>query len=58
MHDYIPRRRTLYLLATGDRRAILSWGKLTAGGHLVWRLKDWIDRRFVERYAGFGQFRS
>lgn len=58
MHDYIPRRRTLYLLATGDKRAILSWGKLTAGGHLVWRLKDWIDRRFVERYAGFGQFRS
>ncbi|MFN4358685.1 FAD-dependent oxidoreductase [Sphingopyxis alaskensis] len=56
--DYIPRRRTLYLLATGDERAILSWGRLTAGGHLVWRLKDWIDRRFVERYAGFGQFRS
>lgn len=58
MRDYIPRPRTLYLLATSDKRAILSWGRLTAGGHLVWRLKDWIDRRFVQRYAGFARLRS
>jgi len=58
MRDYIPRPRTLYLLATGDKRAILSWGRLTAGGHLVWRLKDWIDRRFVERYVRLGRFRT
>lgn len=48
---YIPRKRTLYLLATGDRRAILSWGSFSTSGRLLWRLKDWIDRQFVARYA-------
>ncbi len=54
LKPYIPRSRTLYLLATGDRRAILSWGSITASGNLVWRLKDWIDRAFVEHYAEMG----
>ena len=47
---YMPRKRTLYILATGDRRAILSWGNFILSGSLVWRLKDWIDRHFVNRY--------
>lgn len=51
---YIPRRLTLYLLATGDKRAILSWGHFTVGGSLVWRLKNWIDRGFVKHYARMG----
>lgn len=45
-----PRETTLALLSTADGRAILSWGKLAASGRLVWRLKDWIDRRFIDRY--------
>ncbi|QJQ32929.1 FAD-dependent oxidoreductase [Sphingomonas lacunae] len=48
---YQPRRRTLYLLALGNRRAILSWGGFMAIGRWVWRLKDWIDRRFVARHS-------
>lgn len=55
LRSYIPKRRTLYLLATGDKRAILSWGSLSASGKLIWRLKDWIDRRFVKRYADLGR---
>lgn len=47
--QYQPRSRTLYLLALGDRRAILSWGRFVAVGHWVWRIKDWIDRSFVRR---------
>lgn len=50
LRHYTPRTRTLYILATGDRRAILSWGKFTSSGSLVWRLKDRIDRYFVNRY--------
>ena len=50
LHRYRPRSRTLYLLGTGDRRAILSWGGCSVHGKLAWQLKDWIDRRFVERY--------
>ncbi|HEX5802852.1 MAG TPA: FAD-dependent oxidoreductase [Azospira sp.] len=47
---YPPQRRSLYLLATGPRDAIVSWGGLSAGGYWAWRWKDWIDRRFLRRY--------
>lgn len=47
---YTPQRRSLYLLATGPKEAIVSWGGLSAGGRLAWRWKDWIDRRFMRRY--------
>ena len=48
--QYQPRKRSMYLLALGDRRAILSWGRLVAVGNWAWRIKDWIDRSFVGRY--------
>lgn len=51
LERYQPRRRTLYLLATGDRRAIVSWGPFAATGRIAWWLKDWIDRRFVASYT-------
>jgi len=47
---YLPQRRSLYLLATGPKVAIVSWGGLSAAGHLAWLWKDWIDRRFMCRY--------
>ncbi len=45
-----PQRRTLYLLATGPREAIVSWGGWSASGRWAWRWKDWIDRRFMRQY--------
>lgn len=50
LRRYDPRENTLYLVSTGERAAILSWGRFTARGHWVWRLKNFIDRRFVGRY--------
>lgn len=50
LREYQPNKQTLYLLATGDRRAILSWGGFSATGRLAWRLKDWIDRMFVANH--------
>lgn len=47
---HIPQRRSLYLLATGPKEAIVSWGGFAASGGLAWRWKDWIDRRFMARY--------
>lgn len=47
---YRPQRRSLYLLATGPKEAIVSWGGLAASGALAWRWKDWIDRRFMRQY--------
>jgi NADH dehydrogenase FAD-containing subunit len=51
LSSYKPQRRHLALLATGDGRAVASWGSWTATGAWVWRWKDHIDRRFMRRFA-------
>jgi selenide,water dikinase len=48
---YVPQARSLNLLATGDGRAIASWGAWSARGWLMGWWKDRIDRAFVARYA-------
>jgi selenide,water dikinase len=47
---YRPQRQALYLVTTGERDAIGSRNGLTFGGPWVWRLKDWIDRRFMRKF--------
>lgn len=54
LQPYIPRRRSLYLLASGDGRAIASWGPFSAEGAWVWRWKDRIDRNFIRRFSRSG----
>lgn len=44
---YEPKKNSLYLLSLGAREAIFSYGALSFRGRWVWRLKDWIDRRFI-----------
>lgn len=51
LESHTPQRRTLYLLATGGRHAIASWGGLALAGGWVWHWKDRIDRGFVQRYT-------
>lgn len=45
-----PQQRTLYLLATGPKEAVVSWAGHSAAGAWAWRWKDWIDRRFMKQY--------
>ncbi len=48
---YRPQQRWLALISTGDRHAIASRGRFYARGDLVWRWKDWIDRRFMRKFS-------
>jgi selenide, water dikinase len=47
----VPQRRALALIGTGDGQAVASRGPFAAYGPRLWRLKDWIDRRWMRRYA-------
>lgn len=57
MKIYKPQSQALSLLNTGDGRAILSWGQIAIYHGLAWRLKNFIDKRFMQKYArpGLGQ---
>ena len=47
----VPQRRALALIGTGDGRAVASRGRHEAYGAMLWRLKNWIDRRWMRRYT-------
>jgi len=50
--SHVPQRDHLVLIGTGDGRAIGGRGRFLAfEGRLAWRLKDWLDRRFMRRFA-------
>jgi selenide, water dikinase len=40
----------LYLISTGGQHAIGTRNGVTFEGDWVWRLKDWIDRRFMNKF--------
>ena len=51
LKPYRPQRRWLALISTGDCHAIASRGAFYARGDWVWRWKDRIDRRFMQRFS-------
>ena len=50
LQRYTPQTRALALISTGDPYAVASWGHIGFAGRWVWRWKDRIDRRFIERF--------
>ena len=45
-----PQRRFLTLVSTGGRHAVGSRGPWSFEGAIIWRWKDWVDRRFMAKY--------
>jgi len=50
LRAYRPQREFLSLLNLGDGTAIGAWRGVSFEGRWGMRLKDRIDRRFMERY--------
>ncbi len=46
-----PQSHALVILGLGDGRALAWRNGLAVSGRLVWRWKDWIDRRWMRMYA-------
>lgn len=44
-----PQRRALYLLTTGPKHAVASWGQWAFAGRWVWHWKDRIDHDYIAR---------
>jgi pyridine nucleotide-disulfide oxidoreductase family protein len=50
LKPYRPQRRGLYLITTGGRHAVASWGPIAVAGDWAWRWKDRIDRAFIAQF--------
>ena len=50
LKSYIPQKRYLALIGTGDKKAIASWGSWGCHSSLFWLLKDYIDRKFMNLF--------
>jgi selenide, water dikinase len=55
---YRPQTGFLSILNLGDGRALMHWKGLVMEGKAVFRLKDWIDRRFLAKYWTSGDASS
>ena len=53
LEAYRPQTTWLALISTGDKYAIASRGWLGFAGDWVWTWKDWIDRRFMDKFQDF-----
>ena len=58
LRRYRPQTRALALISTGNRYAVASRGGLYAAGGWLWRVKDWIDRRWMAKYNDLPSMRE
>jgi len=49
LYRFKPSNTYLKIISTGNKKSILEWKKICFKGKIVWRLKDRIDRDFMNR---------
>ncbi len=47
---YEPQKVALYILSTGMKKALLVYGPVTAHNKRAWKLKNKIDREYMDKY--------
>lgn len=47
---FTPQKRYISILSTGDGEAFLSYGSQLFHGKIPWKMKQYIDRKFMKRY--------
>ncbi len=55
MQRFVPQKDYLLILNLGDGRGVLHRKGRVLGGPIPFRLKDWIDRRFMHRFQVSGE---
>lgn len=50
LQKFVPQQGFLSILNSCDGKALLRYKKLVSWSRWAWWLKDWIDRRFMEKY--------
>lgn len=50
LKKYRPQKNVLALITTDEKKAMASWGPIGFQFPGLWKLKDWIDHRFMNRF--------
>ena len=58
LKPFAPQSQYLALIGTGNKRAIASRGNFMWESPLLWYWKDWIDRKFMQKFTNLPKTRN